>query len=251
MSTSRPFVLSIAGFDPSGGAGILADCKTFEANKVYGLALPTANTLQTEMSFSWIQWQKKEMLLESLRLFLNQFTIQAVKIGIIQNLSTLREVVLIIKKHNPKIQIIWDPVLKSSTHFDFIEQFQTSDLISFLKNIDLITPNYDEINLLMPDTINPLEKATLLSQYTRVLLKGGHNINALGHDYLIIQKKTTILVPKKCSEFAKHGSGCVLSSAITAFLAKGYSYTESCTKAKRFIENFLESNPSLLGYYEL
>lgn len=251
MSTIRPIALSIAGFDPSGGAGILADCKTFEAHKIYGLALPTANTLQTETTFSWIQWQKKTLLLDGLRHFLNHFTIEAVKIGVVQNISMLEEIVQTIKEHNPNIPIVWDPVLKSSTHFDFMEHFQTNDLLALLKNIDLITPNYEEINSIITEKENALEKADILSQYTRVLLKGGHNKDALGYDYLIIQQERTVLAPQPCLPFPKHGSGCVLSSAITAALTQGYSYQEACLQAKRFIEKFLESNPTLLGYYEL
>ena len=83
MPKVRPYCLTIAGFDPSGGAGILADCKTFEQNKTQGLAVITANTLQTEDSFKRVDWMTDEIILEQLNLLLDRYKIRFIKIGLI------------------------------------------------------------------------------------------------------------------------------------------------------------------------
>ena len=120
MSENRPIVLTIAGFDPSGGAGVLADVKTFEQHKVYGFAINTGNTIQTENEFHKIQWTPIDFVLESIKTLLDSYAIRAVKIGIVPSLDYLKQIIFCIKKHSPKIKIIWDPVLKSSTEFDFL-----------------------------------------------------------------------------------------------------------------------------------
>lgn len=89
MSKHRPFVLSLAGFDPSAGAGVLADVKTFEMQKVYGLAVITGNTIQTEDRFLKMEWMNTSWVIDSLNHLAKQYEVQAVKIGIIPSLETL------------------------------------------------------------------------------------------------------------------------------------------------------------------
>src|SRR3954471_22082493 len=107
MQTLRPNVLTIAGFDPSGGAGVLADCKTFEQHAVYGLAVCTAWTVQTDDSFLNIHWLSAEQIIEQLQPLMNKFVVSACKIGIIDSLESLLEVIVFLKESNPAIQIVW------------------------------------------------------------------------------------------------------------------------------------------------
>ena len=93
MQESRPFVLTIAGFDPSGGAGVLADAKTFEQHRVYGFAVNTGNTIQTENEFYEMQWTDIDFILKSLDKLLQNYTVKAVKIGIVPSLDYLKEIV--------------------------------------------------------------------------------------------------------------------------------------------------------------
>jgi len=86
MSEIRPFVLTIAGFDPSGGAGVLADVKTVEQHQVYGLAIITGNTIQTENEFLKMEWIPIDFVLESIEILFNKYEIKAVKIGIVPSL---------------------------------------------------------------------------------------------------------------------------------------------------------------------
>lgn len=248
MSANRPFVLTIAGFDPSGGAGILADCKTFEQHHVQGLAVLTANTIQTEKKFFQIEWNNLEFILSSIRTLFKSYTIAVVKIGIVPSLAFLNSIVSAIKRIAPKTKIVWDTVLKASSKYDFLTLENTVGLNTILKKIDLITPNYDEILQLYPNFIS--DKLWLTNDLpTAILLKGGHNIEALGTDYLFLKNDIVELPPTRTDHQPKHGSGCVLSSAIAANLALGKNLKEACNDAKIYVENYLGSTSSLIGYH--
>ena len=248
MSENRPIVLTIAGFDPSGGAGVLADIKTFEQHKVYGFAINTANTIQTEYEFFEVQWTDLNFVLGSIQILLKTYPIKAVKIGIIPSLDYLKAIVFEIKKLAPETKIIWDPILKSSTEFDFLTLSNQEILIDILKQIDLITPNFNEIQKLFPNFDSPLFWRGAGGEVS-VLLKGGHNPTEIGVDYLFTQKEVFRLMPKETLLFEKHGSGCVLSSAITANIALGQDMKIACTNAKKYIEIYLQSNQTKLGYH--
>jgi hydroxymethylpyrimidine/phosphomethylpyrimidine kinase len=250
MSENRPIVLTIAGLDPSGGAGILADIKTFEQHKVYGLAINTGNTIQTENAFHKIQWTPIDFVLKSITTLLDSYHISAVKIGIVPSLDYLSQIVFCLKKHSPTILIIWDPILKSSTEFDFLQIKNQSIFNTILQQIDLITPNYNEMLKLFPEF-----ESTLLWKTTEgeasILLKGGHNLNEIGVDYLYTQNGIHKLLPKTVECHEKHGSGCVLSASITANLALGQNLKTACENAKKYTENYLLSNSTKLGFHHV
>ncbi|MBC7586902.1 MAG: bifunctional hydroxymethylpyrimidine kinase/phosphomethylpyrimidine kinase, partial [Chitinophagaceae bacterium] len=134
-------VLSIAGFDPCAGAGILADIKTFEQHKVYGLGINTAQTLQTENAFLSIKWEDENAILKSLETLLNHYDVKAIKIGIVENISILQNIVSFIHQKNAAIKIIWDTVIKSSSGFNFWNGSMNEEvLFSILSKVFLITP---------------------------------------------------------------------------------------------------------------
>jgi len=251
MSENRPFVLTIAGHDPSGGAGILSDIKTFEQHQVYGLAVSTGNTIQTENQFHDIQWTDLDFVLDSIKTLFLTYDIKAVKIGIVPSLDYLKKIVHTIKKHSPKTKIVWDTVLKSTTEFQFTTIKNQMELIEILQHIDLITPNYNEILKLSETKDSAEEIATKLSIYCSVLLKGGHNPNQKGVDYLYVDKECAKLVGALVVTSDKHGSGCVLSSAIAANLVLGHDILLASLKAKNYIEKYLNSNATLLGYHHV
>lgn len=244
MSANRPFALTIAGLDPSGGAGILADIKTFEQHKVTGFAISTANTIQTENQFYEIQWTDLSFVIRSIETMFLNYKISAVKIGIVSSLNDLNQIVSTVKQLSPLTKIVWDPVLKSTTKFEFMTIEDRLDLKNILSKIDLITPNYHEAEILFPDFISKENEFS-----SSILLKGGHNEKAIGTDRLFLKDEIFELLPseKKCSE--KHGSGCVLSSAIASNLALNQSIKEACKNAKIYIENYLSSTSTLIGYH--
>jgi hydroxymethylpyrimidine/phosphomethylpyrimidine kinase len=249
MPENRPFVLTIAGFDPSGGAGILADIKTFEQHRVHGLSINTGNTIQTENTFYEMQWTDLDFVLRSIKILFQNYDIKAIKIGIVPSLDYLKSIVITLKKLYPKTKIIWDTVLKSTTEFDFLTISNQTDLVEILRNIHLITPNFKEILLLCPSETEPEMAASLLSKYCSVLLKGGHNQENTGYDYLYKNNDVYTLLPKDKHISEKHGSGCVLSSAITAQIAVGKNCLIACTEAKKYTENYLCSSQTKLGYH--
>jgi hydroxymethylpyrimidine/phosphomethylpyrimidine kinase len=251
-SELRPYVMSIAGFDTSAGAGLLADVKCFEQHQVYGFGVCTALTVQTDTHFLKNQWLSAEQILEQLAVLLLKFEIKACKIGLIKNSRTLLEVVSYLRQYAPDIRIILDPVLKASAGYAFHDwENGLQRLEPVWRQLDLITPNYPEMLSLSGKT--SLEQVTATAKtwaaYCPVLLKGGHLPENKGTDYLFEGSQVHELKPDIYSIYQKHGSGCVLSAAITARLAKGDDLLTACTAAKKYTEQFLNSNKGLLGYH--
>ncbi len=249
----RPHILSIAGFDPSGGAGLVADCKTFEALKCQGLSVCTANTIQTDTEFIECIWIDVEIIKKQIKTLFSRFQIDVVKIGIIENWRTMSEIINVLISLNAEIKIIVDPVLSASTNFDFHSEtqidFDSKIFDDVLSKIYVLTPNYDEIQQLYP-TKNIVETIAHVSSKTNLFLKGGHNESEKGKDYLYTKLGEKYPInPKHQTVYPKHGSGCVLSSAITAYLSLGFPLLKSCFRAKRFTEKYLGSNKELLGNF--
>lgn len=246
----RNYVLTIAGFDPSNGAGLTADIKTFEQHKIYGLSVCSAITVQTEDEFYDIRWEKLEDILKSLKILLNKYPVSVVKTGILPSLDYLIEIVSFLNSNFPEIKIIVDPILKSSTGFNFMDNSSKENFYKILKNCFLITPNLNEIRLI---TVleNEQEAAKEISEYCNVLLKGGHSDEKLGIDYLYSENTITEFKPNQTNGSNKHGSGCILSASIAANLALDFSLIESCKLSKQYIESILSSNNTLLAYHHV
>jgi len=244
MQEERPFVMSIAGYDPSGGAGLLADIKTFEQLKVQGLGVCTAITIQTASQCLSLNWQPLEEVLTAIKVLMKNHHAEAVKIGVVKNAEFLSEIIKTIKLNSPEIKVVWDPVLKSTSEFSFFDLNTISELENVLTQIDLITPNYNEYQFLKENLFENLEN------YCPVLIKGGHRKDQLGIDILMEKgKEISIQSNNETYFYPKHGSGCVLSSAIASHLAKGENFERACRKGKLYIEKFLTSNSTLLGFH--
>lgn len=240
MQRNRPFVLSIAGFDPSGGAGVIADVKTFEQLQVQGMAIITANTLQTEDAIFKLEWQPLEIIIESIKTLVKRYEFKAVKIGIVPNMNYLKEIINTIKSCNSKTFIILDPVIKSSSGFSIFNKNDIGKLSEVLNQVDLTTPNYDEYLLL---------KEQIQFNKTTILVKGGHRNDLKGVDILYENGNEIHIHPIREKKYNKHGSGCVLSSAIAAWVALGEPLEDACRSGKNYVEQYLNSYPTLLGYH--
>lgn len=244
----RPNILSIAGFDPSSGAGLTADIKTIEALKCYGFSVSTANTVQNDVLFKSCHWTPVNIMKTQIELLFERFKIGYVKIGIVENWSVLNELVTFLLEKKPEIKIVLDPILKSSSNFNFHES-NTDFFDEVLEKIYLLTPNYNEIQELYPDK-NTKKTIQYISNKTNLFLKGGHRETCIGKDELFTNAGNHFVFNPKMEEISeKHGSGCVLSSAITCYLALGYPLLKACYKGKRYTEKVLSSNKSLLGYH--
>ncbi|MBN8548139.1 MAG: hydroxymethylpyrimidine/phosphomethylpyrimidine kinase [Deltaproteobacteria bacterium] len=242
---SRPCALSIAGLDPSAGAGLLADLKTFESQGVFGLGVCSALTFQNDISFSGLQWVSKECLLEQLQPLFERFEISCVKIGIIENLATLRVLVSFLRGRIPNVPIIWDPVARASAGFAFHASFEPTALQEVLDEITLITPNPEEQAL-----ISSVGTASLLRTCAcAVLRKSLYARPGVIVDALRCGESEIEIEGVELSSAQKHGSGCVLSAAICAAVAKGETLVEACHTARKYSERYLTSSNNLIGYH--
>lgn len=247
MEYDRPIVLSIAGLDPCGGAGLLADIKTIEQHQCLGFGVATAITVQTEDRFESLRWLACEEITRQIEPLIKQYTIAAVKIGLIENSRSLDHILSLLAANNIG-NIVWDPVLSASSGFDFNNIEHTTDLTAILRKINLITPNMHEATHLAgcKDAGNA---AKALSIHTNVLLKGGHHPTHQGTDYLYKKSGKKAFAPTLSINNSKHGSGCILSSSIASYLAKKEDLERSCISAKVYIERILSSTPHLLAYH--
>ncbi len=243
MLSERPYVASIAGFDPSAGAGILADIKTFEMHHVYGFGINTAMTWQNDVRIAKIEWLSLDNILAQLKLLFQRFDIHFFKIGIVENAQTLRGLVDYINNKSEQATIVWDPVIKASSGFAFSDFGSQSNLF---EGISIVTPNQNEFEQLFESK----EQALALSHSTLIYLKGGHNLSNPGLDVLYNQGAKTHFEPQTKEVFPKHGSGCVFSSSLCANLANGLAINEACQSSKNYIESLLASNQNLLGYHK-
>jgi len=241
--------MSLAGLDPSGGAGLLADIKTFEAQQAYGLGVCTALTVQTDREFLSVDWLPAARIIAQAAPLLQQYSPAYCKIGIVPGVPVLLEVVRVLHHLRPGIRIILDPVLKASAGFDFHDAGTAQTWQEILPYLYLLTPNYDEVLVLGGPAQDGQEAAMRLSRHCAVLLKGGHHPERKGWDVLYTPETEYLLPPASRQVYAKHGSGCVLSAAITAQLAQGHSLPDACINGKAYTEKFLSSHPSLLGYH--
>lgn len=248
MESQRACTLTLAGLDPSGGAGLLADIKTFEAHKVYGLSVCTALTVQTDQRFLSADWTSVAQIKAQATPLLERFPIQVCKIGIMPGLPALLEIIQHLQQLSPGIRIVLDPVLKASAGYTFHEEVEQPAWQKVLENIYLLTPNYHEA-LLLSGATNGAAAAEKLSRYCAVLLKGGHHPDKNGWDTLYANGTQQDIPPTTPTVYPKHGSGCVLSAAITAQLALGQPLYEACVNGKAYTEKFLSSHSSLLGYH--
>jgi hydroxymethylpyrimidine/phosphomethylpyrimidine kinase len=248
MPTSRPYALTIAGFDPSAGAGVLADVKTMEANGVYGLAACTALTVQNDVAFERVNWVGLADIQDQLRLLLARFPIGFVKIGLVESLSLLRELIGWLKRQSPVVRIIWDPVLKATAGYEFHAQPDAALLQAICRELALITPNRPEALRLTP-AASAEAAAEALAAWCPVLLKGGHDTATLATDLLLVGGERHAFSAPRLPHGEKHGSGCVLSAAILARLALCDDLAAACQRGKAYTAAFLGSNDTLLGYH--
>lgn len=249
MKYNRPIAVSIAGFDPTGGAGVLADVKTFEQHRVLGFGVLSATTIQTESTFLEVHWFSTDDVINQLEPLVESYELTHVKIGIIHSLEGLNEILTWLHKVIPLCQVVWDPVLSASSGFRIHDELDSKLLVEVLKKVTLITPNVPEAQILTGQQ-DELEAGRWLSEWTNVLLKGGHSSERRGVDLLFSAGKITRFeVQIEAEKYPKHGSGCILAASITAALAKGKPLEEACRIGKEYTEKRLSSNKQLLAYH--
>jgi hydroxymethylpyrimidine/phosphomethylpyrimidine kinase len=250
--TACPVALSIAGWDPCGGAGILADHKTFHAHGVYALGAITAITVQNTQAVSSVSVVQTELLESQITNLLDDFKPDAIKIGMLGNLQSAKVVNEIIKSWQ-RIPIILDPVTLSSSDFPLLstkgQEFLKNQL---LRNITLLTPNLAEAEWLSGikiKTKKQIEQAAdliLKLGVSNLVIKGGH-IEGNPDDFFASQTQKMWYPGIRQIGHHTRGTGCIFSAAITANLALGNNLPNSIKKAKRYISEAIKSELYLGG----
>ena len=235
-------VLSIAGLDPSGGAGLLADIKTYQALRVQGFGIASAITVQNESDLKEIHWLDEELIMAQIDIILNRHAVAAIKIGVTRTQDCLERIIKYLKKQCPSIIIIWDPVFKSSGGFEFWDTVDIEQLSWVLDHIDLITPNLEEYKRLWAGTA--IENVDCK---TNILLKSAGVTNDLVSDQLRWKNKVYHFNTRKLKNHDKHGTGCVLSAALAANTALGYDFLQAYKHAHSLLQEYMLSSTSLLG----
>lgn len=236
--------LTIAGSDSSGGAGIQADIKTMTLNGVYAESAITALTAQNTTGVLSVLDSSPEFLKDQLDMIFDDIYPDSVKIGMVSNSDLILVIAEKLKEKKAK-NIVIDPVMVATSGAKLLKD----DAINVLTNellplADLITPNIPEGEILSGIKINDekdMQKAgkIISEKYNcACLLKGGHKIND-ANDYLYENKKGVWFKGKRIKNKNTHGTGCTLSSAIAANLAKGYDMENSIKMAKEFLSNAL------------
>lgn len=239
-------VLTIAGSDCSGGAGIQADLKTFTAHGVYGMSAITALTAQNTTGVYGVLNCDGDFLNNQLECIFNDIFPDAVKIGMVSSAELINTIADNIIKYKPS-NIVLDTVMVSTSGSPLLEKDAVDVLTSRLIPLaDIITPNIPETEVLTGDNISGLEDMksaakNLGNKYgCNVLVKGGHMIeDATDVLYETQIDKLTVFNGKKIQTTNSHGTGCTLSSAIACNLANGCDYVQSVKNAKEYLAGAL------------
>jgi hydroxymethylpyrimidine/phosphomethylpyrimidine kinase len=237
-----PVALTIAGSDSSGGAGIQADLKTFAALGVYGASVITALTAQNTRGVTGIHQVPAEFVTAQIDAVFGDLDVKAVKIGMVAQLATIGAITAGLERWSPK-HIVLDPVMVA-TSGDRLLAAEAVDALrtKLIPRAALITPNLPEAAALLDEEVASTE-AAVESQGQRllamgcqaVLIKGGHGQGAESTDYLVSGTGTITLAAPRIATKNTHGTGCSLSSAIAAGLAKGEGMESAVRHAKAWI----------------
>ncbi|MGL4637806.1 MAG: bifunctional hydroxymethylpyrimidine kinase/phosphomethylpyrimidine kinase [Beijerinckiaceae bacterium] len=250
-----PIALTIAGSDSGGGAGIQADLKTFSALSVYGASVITALTAQNTVGVQGIMDVPAGFIRQQIKSVLDDLSVNAIKIGMLSRATTIRAVADGLKTA-ACIPVVLDPVMVAASGDALLTPSAIGALRRWLFPLaSLITPNLHEAAALtglpMAKTEAEMEAQArlLLADGARaVLIKGGHGDGPESVDLLVSAAGTQRLATKRIKTQNVHGTGCTLSSAIAAGLAKGLSVDDACREAKAYItEGIAQSHRLTIG----
>lgn len=243
-------VLTIAGSDCSGGAGIQADLKTMLANGVYGMSAITALTAQNTTGVEGVLETPPDFLVKQLDCVFTDIFPDAVKIGMVSSEKLIRVIGEALVRYEAK-NIVVDPVMVSTSGSRLMEEGAAKTLAEVLIPLAaLVTPNIPEAEVLSGRKITDeqtMEAAAgdIARRFgCPVLIKGGHQVNT-ANDFLLAGEQAEWFRGKRIDNPNTHGTGCTLSSAIAANLAKGYSLKEAVGLARKYLTALLEDGLDL------
>ncbi|MDR2520385.1 MAG: bifunctional hydroxymethylpyrimidine kinase/phosphomethylpyrimidine kinase [Bacteroidales bacterium OttesenSCG-928-I14] len=237
--------LSIAGSDPSGGAGIQADLKTFSACGCYGTTVITALIDENTISVKNIYPIPIEFVIKQINSVLEDIGTDSIKIGMLYSSELIHEVKNVLLSYNTMYNIVLDPLISATSGYPLLKNKTVIDVLKndFLPFIRIITPNIPEAEILLNRNINNTEDFLLAAKdlsfgrNVSVLLKAGHLKEDTLTDifYNAETDKTLYFSHPRIKTKNTHGTGCTLSSAIAAYLAYGNTLNDAIRKAETYI----------------
>lgn len=243
-------VLSIAGSDSSGGAGIQADLKTITCLGEFGMTAITALTAQNTMGVNSVEVVSVPMVKEQIDAVFNDIRPEAVKLGMIATPEIMEAICEKLTEYQAE-NIVVDPVMVATSGSSLMEDRTVITLKEKLIPLaDIITPNLSEAEVLSGISIETREDmehaAKKINEYFKgaILIKGGH-LTETADDLLYENGKSTWISGKRLDNENTHGTGCTLSSAIATFLAKGCSMEDSVRNAKQYVAGAIGANLDL------
>jgi hydroxymethylpyrimidine/phosphomethylpyrimidine kinase len=255
--------LTIAGLDPSGGAGIIADIKTFSAFGCFATAAVASLTFQNTTGVFGAANQTAEIVRRQVEPVLQDFSVSAIKTGMLPSGEIIEEVARLVHDYELENFVV-DPVVRSTSGFDLIDDAALEILIEKLFPLAaIVTPNLPEaerITKMRVENARDIEKAARVMQSfgaRNVLIKGGHlpvsdtdkqnseNGGRKAVDFLFAGEDVHIFETEFIETDATHGTGCTLAAAIAANLARGKTLIESVETAKRFVTEAIRTAPHL------
>lgn len=246
----KPVALTIAGSDPSGGAGLQADLKTFQQRGVYGMSVVSLITVQNSRSVSHVEYLPSQLVLAQFNAVIDDIPPQAIKTGALGSKDTIEVLGERLKKYH-KLPLVVDPVMISKHRTVLLDRSARKLLKTCLLPLaHLLTPNIDEAADLSGRKVRDEEeakdaaKALFALGAKTVLIKGGH-FSGPAVDIFYDGKIFHVLREERIATANTHGTGCTLSAAITAELAKGKTMLEAVKTGKRFITEAIRTQPGL------
>lgn len=237
----RPCVLSIAGSDSSGGAGIQADLKTIAAHKAYGASVITAITAQNTRGVALAECVSLPLIQAQLAAVFDDMPIVAVKTGMLGNDDIINIVADAITHYRPRF-VVCDPVMISKNGHRLLQSQNNAVLLQRLLPLStIVTPNIAEAEALTGMVIESISDAIDAGKRlcdagaNAVLVKGGHLLQAPATDVLVTHDDITILQGEWQTQPYTHGTGCMLSAAIASQLALGVHLLPAIERAKKFV----------------
>lgn len=238
-----PTILSIAGSDPSGGAGIQGDLKTFAALRVHGCAVVTALTAQNTCGVREVWPVSADVVVRQLTTLLDDVEVHAVKIGMLVNAAIVSAVAGVLHRF-PHVPVVLDPVLRATAGGTLLEAAAVGALLDELMPlVTVITPNAAEAGVLagLPAPTSTDDAAVVAQRLVArgaaaALVTGGHlDGNSTSVDVLATAHGLETFSVLRVAGNGAHGSGCALSSAIAALLARGSDLSSACAEAQQFV----------------
>ena len=236
-------VLSIAGSDPSGGAGIQGDLKTFAALRVHGCAVVTALTAQNTRGVRDVWPVPADVVVQQLTTLLDDVHVHAVKIGMLGDASIVRAVAGVLRRF-PGVPIVLDTVLRASAGGTLLDPAAVAVLLDELMPLAVVTtPNTVEAGVLTgqpaptsPDHAARVAQQLVASGAAAALVTGGHlDGRTTSVDVLATAQTLESFSVARIAGEGAHGTGCALSAAIAALLARGYGLSAACAEAQQFV----------------